>query len=157
VIALVSVLVTGSAGGCAGISAPPIEVFDMEYVEASPEAVRFDVALEVENRGSEAITLRDFRYTVRTASGWSYTGRRAALATLQSGRRQAFSVPVVLPGDAADTAGDEQWTLTGRLEYLTPGEVARVLYDAGLRRPRVRFSGSGRVPVPHADGSDGDR
>ena len=145
-VVVLAACMLAASGGCTSAIVPPVDVYEMTLVDASDEAVRFDIDLEIENRSDDSITLREFRYTFETASGATFRGRRAALATLQAGRRQSFVLPVVLAHDEAVAAAEGEWTLTGRVHYLTPGEVARVLFDAGLRRPRAGFSGSGALP-----------
>ena len=37
------------------------------------------------------------------------------------------------------------YRLGGTLEYVTPGEIAEILLDTGLRRPKVIFAATGSV------------
>lgn len=140
--------------GCALTPAPAVKVIAFEYDSMSDEAATYELTVEVVNRSGEEIGLHEFTYTATSDSGPAYDGRWAAPATLAPEDAARFSLPVVFHLDAfesadADPERIESIEVSGRLEYTTPDELALALYDAGLRRPRVRFAGA-------ADSEDGN-
>jgi len=56
-------------------------------------------------------------------------------------------LPVAIPADAGDErlTGERPYRLRGSLVYLTPGELADVLFDARLYRPTVSFADGGVI------------
>jgi hypothetical protein len=49
-----------------------------------------------------------------------------------------------------------QYSVNGTLEYVTPGDIAQILLDTGVRKPKVTFGGAGELalasPNPAASG-----
>ena len=37
------------------------------------------------------------------------------------------------------------WSIQGTVQYLTPGALAEILFDTGVRQPKARFSGQGEA------------
>jgi len=137
-------------GGCLGYRAPSVVVQEAVMTEESEEAVRFDIALDLENPNTEGLELVEFEYTVSVDGSSVYRGKRAAEATLSAGRGKRLTLPVVVRYDRAGWSrgarpAEAGWSVRGSMLYVTPGEIAEILLDTGVRKPRVGFSGSGRV------------
>ena len=44
-----------------------------------------------------------------------------------------------------------RYTVTGTLWYQTPSEIAQLLFDTGMRRPKVTFGKDGQMTLTAAD------
>src|SRR5690606_40678697 len=53
--------------------------------------------------------------------------------------------PAVVPPEAIPERGSFTAALSGSVEYLTPGALAEVLFDTGVRRPNAPLHVSGVV------------
>jgi len=40
-----------------------------------------------------------------------------------------------------------RFEIAGHLAYTTPGQIAEILFDAGLRRPSVAFRDAGEIDL----------
>ena len=82
-----------------------------------------------------------------------YVGRRAAGTTLHPETGNHISLPAVVRYDTMGWSNRSlppavEYHLSGELLYVTPGELAEILLDTGVRKPRVRFSRAGRLDLP---------
>ena len=138
------------ATGCAGYRPPSIQLVGVRLVEQSDEAATFQFDLELKNPNDEPIELREFRYTLRLNDRDVFVGRRAATTTLQPGTVNQDSLPTVIRYETMGWTSRAlpetvEYQLSGTLLYVTPGELAEILLDTGVRKPTVRFSRSGRL------------
>ncbi len=118
----------------------------------------YHITIEVSNRSGEEIGLHEVTYSASAASVAVYDGRWASPATLAPHDSTRFDLPVVFLLADEDIAAPtpDAIEVSGSIEYTTPDEFARALQDAGLRRPRARFSGvasgeDAEVAGAHAD------
>lgn len=111
--------------------------------EQGDEAVRVDVEVVLRNPGDQPLNLLRAEYEV-VAGGARWKGQWSAQASIPRQGERRLVLPAVLPPEAIASA--ERWRIRGRVSWLEPGRIARVFYDAGLRRPRTSFSGSGEMP-----------
>jgi hypothetical protein len=138
--------------GCSTLRPPRVAVGEAELTQRSDEAVRFDIDLDLANPNIEPLELRRLTYTVTVNGVRAFQGRRAAEATLSSEGGKSLTIPAVIrfdrmgwePGAYPD---EVDWSVRGRLMYVTPGAIAEILLDSGVRKPRVGFRGSGRVSL----------
>jgi len=137
------------AGGCGLTQSPSARIEGSQLVDRSAEAVRFDVAARLVNPNpEESLELRTIRYTVQLEGVGTYRGLRAAQATLAPGGEAMLELPVVVPLDRLGPGATSiDWSMTGHLLYIAPGALAETLLDAGVRRPTIRFRGSGAVSL----------
>lgn len=137
--------------GCAGYRSPSVTVTEAMVVEETDEAIKLVFALEMANSNSVPLPLRYFEYTAEVDGRATFTGRRAAEATLPAGGSQTLSIPgVFLRSDLGETPALLSYAIHGRLYYETPGELAEVLLDTRLRRPKTRFSDEGTLRLDAA-------
>ena len=149
---MTAVLMAVGATGCSGFRAPAITTVDATFKEATDEALLFDVAIELSNSNADPIELLSFDYTVSVDGVEAFKGRRAAGATLGAGRTNRVALPAVVVFDAMGWDPQSlppvaQWSIGGELNYTAPGEIAEILLDTGVRRPRVRFGGRGNLTI----------
>ncbi len=146
------ILIALLPGGCSGYQAPSIAVRDAMVTDITAEALALDFALDLTNSNDEELKLLWFDYRLSLGSHHVYTGRRAAEATLSANSTKQLTIPGVVP--FADVGWQMEhypdradYALTGSLLYITPGQIAEVLLDTGVRKPRVSFAATGTVDL----------
>lgn len=138
--------------GCSGYRSPSIQLTSVRMNEESEEASVFTFELELQNPNPEPIRLREFHYRLRMNGQEVYVGRRAASTTLHSHALQTIELPAVVRFQLLGWTRRERpqslsYELTGTLLYETPGELAEILLDIGVRRPKVTFAKVGRLDI----------
>jgi len=132
-------------GACSFGQAPRIEVVSATIDESSSDGASIDIGLKLSNANDEPIPLIEFDYTVSLDGMRVYDGRRAALATISKGSERTLTVPAVIIYEntawRAGAGAQPRVSIAGTLKYRTPGTVADLLFDFGVRKPKVRFSG----------------
>ncbi len=136
-------------GGCSGYLMPKVAVGDAVLTDQTDEAVRLEIPVDLQNPNTEPLELLRFSYSVSVNGSQVYSGKRSAEATLAAGGGKHMILPAIVPLERMGWSGglpaDASWTLRGNLMYVTPGEIAEILLDTGVRKPKVGFSGAGRV------------
>jgi len=143
-------LAIGATPGCSTYRAPSISIGQAELVSETEEALRLDIALDLANPNSEPLELIRFDYSVSIDGVSVYRGKRAAEATLSASGGKRLVLPAVVrfdqvPWQASGRPAEAAWSIRGSLLYVTPGALAEILLDTGVRKPRARFGGAGRV------------
>jgi hypothetical protein len=126
--------------GCA-INRPAARATAASVVESKGDVARLSIELELTNTGSDEVELVEYDYTVTLADGARYGGKWAALRALPPGEPVRATIPAVVPASSAQVSG--AWSVSGSLRYRDPRSVVRILYEAGILKPEVSFSGSG--------------
>ena len=130
--------------GCSSYDAPRLAVSSVALGERSDEAVVLVFTLDAANSNDVALPLERVRYTVRLDGRVVFRGTRWAEATLRRVGTQQISLPAAVPLEQMPKTGrGVPYRITGELIYVTPGEIAQLLFDSGVRRPSVRFSDDG--------------
>jgi LEA14-like dessication related protein len=153
-IVRVGLVLIGAVGcGCETLKAPSVSVQIAEVAAHTDEAFAVNVPVQMTNPNDVELELRDFRYVVSLNGKEVYRGRRAAQATLPAHADRRIVLPGVVRldqlGPAAAGAGGPEATIgiQGTLTYVTPGQIADLLFDYNVHKPTVGFSGSGAVPL----------
>jgi hypothetical protein len=136
--ALGSLALLPALAGCSSYSSPTLQVSEARVVERSPEASVVHFTIAAQNANDVELPLRSITYTLARGGRPVFSGLRSPEATLRRIGTQTFTIPAVIP--ASEAAGPQSYTLQGTLEYITPGSIAQVLFDTGVRRPNVAFS-----------------
>jgi len=139
-------LVGVSAAGCS-VARPEARAFEARIAESTGATTKVDIALELTNPGDDEIELVEYDYTITLPDGASYGGKWAALRALPPARTVEATVPAVLP-TASVRDGAAAWRVSGTLRYRDPQSIARILYEAGLLKTEVGFSGAGSAMRP---------
>jgi hypothetical protein len=155
-LGLVLLAVTLVGAGCSSYRKPRIVVGGALISETSAEAMRFDVGLDLSNSNAVPLELVEFKYSVIVDGRRAFTGRRSAQATLAPESSTQVTIPFIVRFDRMEW--DElpptaRWSVSGRLLYIQPGELAEILLDTGVRRPKVSFSGRGEVQLADPAGT----
>lgn len=136
-------------GGCSSYEAPSLDVAAVRLREQTAQGVVFDFTLDAENSNSEAIPLRSVRYTLYLDGDPVFTGFRSPEATLRRFGTQQVKLPAVMELGAGKSrpTGTVDYRLEGTIEYITPGELAKLLYDSDIQRPTVSFLKEGKIDL----------
>lgn len=134
------------AAGC-GVVRPAVSASQMRLGESTAEATEVGIVLALTNSGRDEVELVRYDYSVVLEDGARYDGVWSAQRALPPGRTVDAVIPAVLPTASLARGG---WRLEGTLRYRDPKSIARILYEAGILRTEVGFSGSGAVPAPDA-------
>lgn len=136
--------------GCTTYTPPSLTVSRVAVTERSDAGMVLEFTLDAENVNSVALPLQEMRYTLDLDGREVFRGYRSPEATLRRYGRQQLRVPVALEPGQAPPSGSVRYRLDGVLTYLTPGELARVLFESDVRRPKVRFTETGTLDMGEA-------
>lgn len=137
-----------AAGGCSSYEAPNLKVVDARVSERSAEGVVLMFTIDAENPNEEGLPLRSVDYRVLLDGNEVFTGTRSAEATLRRYGTQQIRLPAVVAMTEPEARdADANYRIEGTLRYITPGEIAEILFDAGVRQPSVGFSGEGKADL----------
>lgn len=132
--------------GCAVLRPPAVEVLGAELTERTDEATRLEIHVRLRNPNDEALEILQYDYRVEVDGAPDYLGRRAGMTTMGPGSTTEAMLPAVIVGRTTGNVGGWRvggWRVGGTVQYLTPGALADILFDTGVRRPKARFSGRG--------------
>jgi len=149
-----AMLVVGAtlAGGCGTTSAPRLEHAAATVSGRTADGVAMLFTLDAFNDNDIALPLRDIRYTLSLNGRDVFRGTRSAEATLRRNGVQQLRLPAVVslgPSDAAPT-GVMDFRLRGTMTYVTPGKIAELLFDTGVRVPSAGFETTGQIDLGDA-------
>ena len=116
--------VVGRKCGMTRVFTPEGESIPVTVIEVTPNRVTQVKSAESDGYGAVQVTFGE---------------RRASRVTKPAAGH--FAKAGVDPAEYA-------YDLSGTLLYVTPGELAEILLDTGLRKPKVRFRRQGVVAVP---------
>jgi Late embryogenesis abundant protein len=141
-------------GGCSTYSDPRLSLSKAEATERTADGLGLMFTLDAENRNDVALPLREVEYTLELNGQSVFTGTRSAEQTLRRLGSQQIRLPAVVnlarsPG-AGELTGPTPFRLSGTMKYVTPGQIAEILFDQGVRVPSVAFSQSGEVDLSAA-------
>lgn len=150
-------VLVGAAGGCSVVR-PEARAIDARIVESSGLAAnditkgvtKLEIALELRNPGKDEVELVEYDYVVTLPDGAAYGGKWAALRALPPGRTVEATIPAILPTASVGAARSSEaaWRVSGTLRYRDPQSFARILYEAGILKTEISFSGSGSMIRP---------
>jgi hypothetical protein len=135
--------------GCTSYSAPTLDVVNVSLGDQTPQGMVIKFTLDADNENSEPLPLESVRYTLYLNDEAVFSGYRSPESTLRRFGTQQITLPAVveLGGENARPTGRATYRLEGTLEYVTPGEIAKILYDAEIQRPTVGFSKEGVIEL----------
>lgn len=137
--------------GCSGTTKPSATVTDATIRSRTAEAAVIEFVVETSNPNDIELPMRDVVYTLSLDGRRVFSGRRDAQATMPRGREQRITIPVVVPmrdgGDRGVEPGVYGYRLTGHIYYSLPSQLADVLFDAKLSRPKISISDEGEIDL----------
>lgn len=138
--------------GCNMLQPPSVRVQDVAQIEATSDGTVLNFQLAMGNPNAESLQLLEVSYELSIDGQVVYEGRRAAQRTLGPRTEADMELPAVIPfarigwGEEA-LPRDAKYQLRGSLQYVTPGYIAEILFDTGVRRPRISFADQGEVTL----------
>lgn len=139
--------------GCSPYDAPSLAIETVTLVDESPDGVVLELTLSARNDNEVPLPLRQVEYEFSLGpagpDGWtgSFRGVRSAEATLRADGTQTIVLPAAFslePGQRVPE-GPVPYRFSADLQYITPGALADVLFDTGVRRPTVTFNRDGII------------
>lgn len=152
--------------GCT--ASPEVRILALDRVSTGSTADEFAMRIELRNPNTIPLVLDRWNYSVSTPTG-SWSTEWIATRTLPARSITLERLPVVIPHAAATTPPADatpasvtdamplSWSASGSLSYLLPGQLAETLFDLGVSRPDVGFSGSGTSSTPGTEAPAVDR
>ena len=138
--------------GCS-VTPPAVRVSEATLIETTDEALQVDLRIDLVNANPDPLKLELLTYTFAIGGQTVFTGWRSAEATISAYGRRTPWIPAIVRYEQVDwveVPPSAEWSVQGTLIYVTPGQLAEILLDTGVRRPRVQFSGAGEVPLGDA-------
>ena len=138
--------------GCAGMRSPGVAVDRVKPGVATEDALALDIVMELRNPNSAAVELHEFRYTVSINGTTVYTGRRSGGANLSPKSTRQLRIPAVVNFVSMGWTRERlparcNYSLHGTVVYNAPSALAQILFDTGVRRPKVPFSSRGELSL----------
>jgi len=149
-LALVGVVGTASTimlGGCSTFRDPQVTIVSASVVETSDEAMTLHITADLANPNDESLQLLNFNYHVTVDGQRVFQGIRSAEATLGGNQQRQVTIPAVVRfvdvgWSPTAVPADVEYAVSGTLQYITPGSIAQILFDSGVRKPRAGFRGT---------------
>ena len=138
-----TLLTANLLGGCT-VHRPVAYVRSVALTDQTAEGGRVVVTVELDNQGETPLPLTEASYTVAVDGYGSFRFTEVQAATMAANATQRVSLAAAFATDAAGLAG-RSYHAFGRLFYEPPGEIRRILTDAGIPLPSVGFAASGRL------------
>ena len=135
--------------GCSSYSAPTLNITGVRVAEETPDGLVLEFSIDAANRNDVELPLREVRYALSLDGKEVFRGVRSPEAALRRLGTQTIKIPAVIAlGEGVPRpTGKQRYTIDGTLAYTTPGQLAQVLFDIKVRRPRVGFGDQGEVDL----------
>ncbi len=141
---------TALGAACSGVRDPSMIVNNASIIERTDEALSVQFTMNLNNPNDQPLELLTFDYDLEIDGEHVYSGLRAAQATLAARGSREIHIPAVISYEAAEWRSDQlpqqtRYEISGTLRYMTPGEIARILYETGVRKPCAGFESEGEI------------
>lgn len=130
-------------GGCWSTPSPDISVLGVTATDRTPDGTLLTIELEARSTAEDQLPLKEVRYRLMIDGREVFAGTRSPEATLRRFGIQRLRLPAVVPAGVDGLSDHGQFEVEGTLTYIEPGTIAEVLFDFGVRMPKVSFDGSG--------------
>lgn len=140
-----------SLGGCNKALAPTFTAVGVREVEHSNNRSVIEFLVEAKNPNKEPIPLKQIVYTVDLDGVEVFSGVRSSQITLHTYSSHVFALPAVLPLDMLSGTGEVTYTLSGIAQYIPPGRLAEVLFDAEVKVPEATIELTGTINLSAAE------
>lgn len=151
---LLVLIVTTGLAGCASYQSPSFSVSESRPGARTEQGVEMEFVLDARNDNDVGLPLRDVEYRVEIDGRQVFSGTRSAEATLRRQGVQQITLPAVIrlddaaPASARTGGATVPYRIWGTVTYVTPGQIAEILFDTGVRVPTAGFSGQGSMTLP---------
>ncbi len=131
--------------GCNKALPPTFRAVGVSEVEHSDDRSVIAFSVEATNPNKEPIPLRQIHYRVELNGVEVFTGVRSPETTLHNYSSHVFELPAVLPMGALAGSGEVSYSLFGVAQYIPPGRLSEVLFDAEVKVPEALIELSGII------------
>ncbi len=145
---MMGVLIAGSGlvlSGCNKALAPTFQAVGVREIEQGHERSVIEFSIEATNPNKEPIPLRQVHYAVELDGIEVFLGVRSPEITLHMYSSHTFTLPAVLPIESINRSGEVSYSLVGTVQYIPPGRLSEVLFDAELKVPKAVLELSGTI------------
>ncbi len=155
---IVLLLALSAIPACTVYRHPVVSVMDAAVTETGEGILELGFILVLQNPNQQPLALHEFSYTLAMDGKPAYRGRWAASATLGANGTRQLTIPAIVRYDqlgwtAASAPAQATYDLVGHVLYLAPGDIAEILFDMGVRRPKAAFAAHGVVNLRAQNGS----
>ncbi len=155
---LILLLALSAIPACTVYRDPVVSVVDAAVTETGEGLLALGFILVLENPNEQPLALHEFSYTLAVDGALAYRGRWAASATLPANGTRRLTIPAIVRHDqlgwtASSAPSQATYDLVGHVLYLAPGDIAEILFDTGVRRPKAAFAAHGVVNLTAQNGS----
>ncbi len=154
---IILLLALSAIPACTVYRDPVVSVVDVAVTETGEGLVGLGFTLVLENPNPQPLALHEFSYTLAIDGAPAYRGRWAASATLGANGTRRLTIPAIVRYDqlgwtASSAPSQATYDLVGHVLYLAPGDIAEILFDTGVRRPKAAFAAHGVVNLTARNG-----
>jgi len=132
-------------GGCTNTLVPTFTAVGVREVVNEGDRSVIEFSIEATNPNKEPIPLKRVYYTVEINGVEVFSGMRSTETTLHTYSSHVFVLPAVVPGDTLKGVGKVSYSLTGVAQYIPPGRLSEVLFDAEMKVPEAVINLSGTI------------
>lgn len=133
------------AGGCNKALPPTFSAVGVREVEKSADRSMIEFMIEATNPNKEPIPLRQIHYTVELNGVEVFAGVRSPETTLHTYSSYVFELPAVLELESLSGTGEIAYSLIGTAQYIPPGRLSEVLFDAEVKVPEAALNLTGTI------------
>lgn len=136
--------------GCSGVRSPNLSVSSAAPVARSADGIALEFTVDAENPNDTGLPLRTVEYTVELDGKQVFKGTRAPEATLRRLGTQRLTLPAVANlAEHPELAGKGRvpYRINGWVTYVAPGQLAEIMFDAGVSVPSSSFEDSGELDL----------
>lgn len=129
--------------GCSSVQRPTARVEQVAVTEQTPQGLRVEFTVALENPGDTPLPIRETRYSIELGeSAKPFTFTDKTVATIPANGVQTLTFPAAF---ADGDASGRPYHLTGAVVYEPPGEFRRLLTESRIPLPFVEFSATGNL------------
>jgi LEA14-like dessication related protein len=129
--------------GCSKALAPSFEAVGVRELERDDTRSVVEFTVRATNPNNEPIPLRRVLYRVEIGDEVVFEGVRSPETTLHTYSSHEFVLPAVLPSDML--RGSIDYALIGSVQYIPPGRLSEVLFDAEIKVPEALLDLRGSI------------
>lgn len=135
--------VTMTLVGCNKAISPSFEALGVEEIERGEDSSVLAFRVRATNPNNEPIPLRTVSYRVQINGEQVFEGIRSPETTLHTFSDSEFVLPAVIP--SAYLQGKIDYALLGSVQYIPPGRLSEVLFDADIKVPEAILDLEGTI------------
>jgi len=140
---LLSALLIMGLGGCNKSLAPTFEAVGVREVQRDGDRTVLEFKVLATNPNPEPIPLRSISYLVSIGDSVVFKGVRSPETTLHTYSEHEFTLPAIVPSELL--SGSFEYALLGSVQYIPPGRLSEVLFDADIKVPEAILDISGSI------------